>query len=137
MPDPRRPIELTLERTVTPAGSPTPITVRVSTTWDPAAASDASGALAEEMARLGEQLDAAVALVAPDAVRRRPDRTVPELVDAYHPRQPELVDLLRDEGELTPGEHAALRAHLEPTPAPPSFDEYMSLKRHFAAAAPA
>ncbi len=42
----------------------------------------------------------------------RPDRSFSELVDTYRPRQRELVDLLRDEGELTAGEHARLVEYL-------------------------
>ncbi len=42
----------------------------------------------------------------------RPDRDLRELIETYRPRQPELVDLLRDEGELTPTEHVRLRTHL-------------------------
>ena len=50
----------------------------------------------------------------------RADRPLDELVEAYHPRQMELVELLRDEGELTTGEFEALRAHLAPGAPPPA-----------------
>ena len=42
----------------------------------------------------------------------RPDRELTELVETYRPRQSELVDLLRDEGELTAVEHGRLREYL-------------------------
>lgn len=41
-----------------------------------------------------------------------PDRPLPELLEAYRPRQPELIDLLRDEGELREGEYLLLKSHL-------------------------
>lgn len=41
-----------------------------------------------------------------------PDRPLEDLVQAYRPRQAELVDLLRAEGEITPGEHELLRAYV-------------------------
>ena len=115
-----------------------------------------------------------------------PDRPLEELVQAYRPRQVELVDLLRAEGEISPGEHEVLRTYVATTASPPggahpapvvppsslsptqgvprgaaprpvgtllaeyriqslreaglvrarrqiSFEEYMALKRHFAA----
>ncbi|MCI4361063.1 MAG: hypothetical protein L3J91_05115 [Thermoplasmata archaeon] len=115
----------------------------------------------------------------------RADRDLTELIETYRPRQPELLDLLRDEHELTAGEFQLLTAYLaertqgarEPvptdrpiaaaplaqdrTPITPrpvdelvrlyrieslkqagavrarrqiSYEEYMALKRHFAAA---
>ena len=73
---------------------------------------------------LRADLDALVGLPIAGAGIARPDRDLTELVETYRPRQRELVDLLRDEGQLTPGEHARLAAHLvaEPktaAPAPP------------------
>lgn len=42
----------------------------------------------------------------------RPDRELAELVETYRPRQRELVDLLRDDGEVTVAEHARLAEYL-------------------------
>ena len=67
-----------------------------------------SAELQEALDRLRSEIDG-LRLPSP-----RADRTLDELVEAYHPRQWELVELLRDEGELTTGEFEALRAHLAP-----------------------
>ena len=151
-----------------------------------------SPSLAPELERLREQLETAVRAVSPAGTPApRPDRSVDELIETYRPRQPELLDLLRDEGELSATEHDALRRRLfegeavrpppagvpitqrpiaaapleaDRAPAVPrpieellrvyqiaslkqagavrarrqiSFEEYMALKRHFAAPAPA
>jgi hypothetical protein len=70
--------------------------------------------LAETFGGLIAQLDRAIALL-PNS-RPRIDRELGELIDTYRPRQPELIDLLRDEGELTTHEHELLQAHLRATP---------------------
>lgn len=113
------PIELTLERTVVDA-SGQPVTVRVSRRFDPAAATGPE-ARAAALAQLAQELAAAVALVAPaPSAAARPDRSLAELIETYHPRQAELLDLLRDEGELSGVEYDRLRAHLAtPAPQPP------------------
>ena len=133
---------------------------------------------------LSDDLDRSVPAGTP--LTARPDRSLVELVETYRPRQPELLELLRDEGEISLGEFALLQRHLaEPPTAPPlevapmdrpiaaaplaqdrtplvprgvdelvrlyhieslkqagavrarrqiSYEEYMALKRHFAAA---
>lgn len=68
--------------------------------------------LARELDRLKADLDALVGPALAAAPIARPDRSFSELVDTYRPRQRELVDLLRDEGELTAGEHARLVEYL-------------------------
>lgn len=40
------------------------------------------------------------------------ERTLDELIQAYRPRQAELVDLLRADGEITASEHELLRTYL-------------------------
>ena len=40
-----------------------------------------------------------------------PDRTLEEFLQAYRPRQPEHVDLLREEGEISTTEHQLLRGY--------------------------
>lgn len=190
MPTPRRPIELTLERTLPDPNGGAPVVLRVSTRWEPPdGGSDAGRLLADEIRSLRAELDAAVAAVVPGgAPLTRPDRTLEELVGTYRPRQPELLDLLKDEGELSGREYELLRSHLvvpethrpapagvpiterpiaaapletDRSPSTPrpveellrafqiaslkqagavrarrqiSFEEYMSLKRHFASA---
>lgn len=149
---------------------------------------DGEGPTPEELGRmlrsLAEELDRALPAGVPPTAR--PERSLTELVETYRPRQPELVDLLLEEGELTEGESQQLRRYLtdrslptEPVvtdrpiaaaplaqdraPARPrsiaellrtyqieslkqagavrarrqiSFEEYMELKRHFAATEP-
>jgi hypothetical protein len=149
---------------------------------------DGSEPTAEELApllrSLSEELDRSLPAGTP--VVGRPDRSLSELVETYRPRQPELLDLLLEDREITDGEFALLRGYLsergaavppEPiptdrpiaaaplaqdrTPITPratdellrlyrieslkqagavrarrqiSYEEYMALKRHFAAA---
>jgi len=57
---------------------------------------------------LTEELEALVGPPLAAAPVGRTDRDLPELVETYRPRQRELVDLLRDDGEITPAEHARL-----------------------------
>lgn len=111
---PRRPVELTLERTLTdPNGGP-PVVLRVSARWEPPdGVAETGRLLADEIRSLRSELDAAVAAVAPLSVpMTRPDRTLEELVGTYRPRQPELLELLKEEGELSGREYELLRSHL-------------------------
>jgi hypothetical protein len=114
VPAPRRPIELTLERTMPdPNGGP-PVVLRVSARWEPPdGGAEAGRLLADEIRSLRAELDAAITAVAPgSATMTRPDRTLEELIGTYRPRQPELLDLLKDEGELSGREYELLRSHL-------------------------
>jgi hypothetical protein len=177
MPLKRREIELSVER---PLGPYTDGTVRLSARFevdpdevsvDPEDLSAALGHLREELAEL----------IGSPAAATHEDRDLVELVETYRPRQPELLELLREEGELSQREYELLRTHLVAEPAKPvtttrsppvpvvgpstpvgpatprpvpdllreyhieslrqagavrarrqiSFEEYMSLKRHF------
>ena len=71
----------------------------------------------------------------------RAERELAELVNAYRPRQRELVDLLRDEGEISPTEHARLVEYLvtsaatarpEPSPRPAYEDQPIAAAPIFA-----
>ncbi len=131
----RRPVEITLERSVAePAGGP-PITVRVSATVDETPGEPAT-ALPAEVARLRAALDQAVESIRPGASQpARPDRLLEELVETYRPRQPELLDLLREEGELTSPESEPRRRHrASPTPARPPAGGVPITERPIAAA---
>lgn len=76
--------------------------------------------LAQALDRLRADLVVLVGAPLAAAPALRPDRDLPELVDTYHPRQRELIDLLREEGELTGGEHDRLVEYLAvPRTAPP------------------
>lgn len=139
--------------------------------------------LGRALRALDEELDKGRAEAGFRGPPARAERTLEELMEAYRPRQPELVELLRSEGEISEAEAELLRAALGPMPAvelPPaggslaamplsterptsggarsveellrvyqigslkqaglvrarrqiSFDEYMSLKRHYGA----
>ncbi|HZY69444.1 MAG TPA: hypothetical protein VFF67_00495 [Thermoplasmata archaeon] len=185
-------LEVSVEQEVPdPAGGP-PRRIRLSTRVGATdgSGSDRTGAIAAAIDELTRVLDGTLGTSTggptPGVSQPRPDRTFDELVEAYHPRQAELVDLLRDEGQLTVGEHAMLQRYLTtptaaavpPPPAPAarsiaeaplerdrtpsaprpveqllsqyqiaslkqagavrarrqiSYEEYMALKRHFAA----
>ncbi|MCI4330847.1 MAG: hypothetical protein L3K19_03235 [Thermoplasmata archaeon] len=76
------------------------------------------GDSAEESAallrRLQEELDALEgSLGNAPATSGGGDRPLSELVETYRPRQPELIELLRDEGEISPAEFETLRHYLE------------------------
>lgn len=104
---------------------------------DPAQAPVGAEEVGEALRSLAAELDAAVARVAPAATAAgRGDRPLPELVEAYHPRQFELLDLLREEGEITPGEHALLHRYLSErgTGAIASAGEFPIVERPLAAA---
>jgi hypothetical protein len=68
--------------------------------------------LAQALDRLRADLDTLVGPPLAAAPVLRPDRELAELVTTYHPRQRELLDLLRDEGELTAGEYDLLVDYL-------------------------
>lgn len=119
MPLRRREVELTVERPLRPdvvsAGS-----VRLSAKFEVAA--DGSGPDHSELARaldeLQADLDGIVGPLLAGLPATRPDRDLTELVETYRPRQRELVDLLRADGEVTAGEHARLVEYLGAPPAP-------------------
>jgi hypothetical protein len=120
----RRPreIELTVERPLGPDGG----VARLSAHFDLAGQEPPTPAeLAKTLDDLKADLDALVGLPIAALPAPRPDRELTELVNAYRPRQRELIDLLRDEGEITAAEHALLAQYLAaggtPSPAAPSF----------------
>jgi hypothetical protein len=126
----RREVELVVERPA--SGDATGERVRLSARFEVESGSD--GPTPSELAKALDQLRADLdVLVGPPlaaAPALRPDRDLPELVDTYRPRQRELIDLLREEGELTAGEHARLAEYLTvlrrvapaPTPMPVPSD---------------
>jgi hypothetical protein len=69
------------------------------------------------MEALTERLDSALALSGTFTVKHvESNRTVDELIQAYRPRQVELVDLLREDGEISIQESERMKAHLERHP---------------------
>jgi hypothetical protein len=75
--------------------------------------------LGQALDRLRADLDVLVGPPLAAAPALRPDRDLAELVDTYRPRQRELIDLLREEGELTAGEHGRLIEYLATVRSPP------------------
>ncbi len=131
----RRPVEITLERSVADPAGGAPLTVRVSATIGEGEGAPAA-AVSEEVARLRATLDQAVDTIRPGSSQpSRPDRLLEELIETYRPRQPELLDLLREEGELTATEYDLLRRHLAtPSPARPPAGGVPITERPIAAA---
>jgi hypothetical protein len=66
--------------------------------------------LAPILRSLSEELDRS--LPAGTSSSGRPDRSLTELVETYRPRQPELLDLLLEDREITDGEFTLLQRHL-------------------------
>jgi hypothetical protein len=129
----RKETELSVERPLGPGG-PAEGTVRLTARFAlaedgrPPTPSDLSAALDALRADLDALVGPPIAAV-PVA---RTDRDIFELVETYRPRQRELVDALRDDGEISLPEHARLVEYLASTlpgtsaPAPkapePRFD---------------
>ena len=105
-------MDLTVEREVVGEDGVTR-RFRLAATFD----ADPSGApvppdeLRDRFKALAEELDHAVP--SGGAGAGRPDRSLAELVETYRPRQRELIDLLRAEGEVSDEEAARLRTYLE------------------------
>ena len=132
----RRDTELSLERPVGPDG-PVGGVVRLSVRFEPRAdgQSPTPVELAEALHALKADLDALLGAPLAALPATRTERELSELVETYRPRQRELVDLLRDDGEISPTEHGRLveylsapsapaRAAARPSPhAEPTFDQ--------------
>jgi len=130
----RRETELSLERPSGPDG-PASGVVRLTARFEagPEGEAPSPRELAEALDRLRADLDALIGPPLAALPASRPDRDLSELVDTYRPRQRELVDLLRDEGEITPLEHGLLAEYLSsttpstmpipPPTRPPTFDQ--------------
>ncbi|MCI4334152.1 MAG: hypothetical protein L3K04_00730 [Thermoplasmata archaeon] len=106
---------MSVERDLALPGAAIPERVRLSRELQP----DAEGrwdpeTVGREIAELRSALDAALrsAQLTPSAPR---ERSVEELLETYRPRQGELVELLREDGEITETEYTRLRSHLAVT----------------------
>lgn len=121
MPPRRRQVELSVERPLGPRG-PAGAVARLTSTFEVAPDGDAPAPaeLARALDQLLEDLDGLLGASIAALPAGRPDRSLAELVETYRPRQRELVDLLRDDGELTEAEHGLLVAHLSGPGAPPA-----------------
>jgi hypothetical protein len=109
----RRTVELSLERPVGAAG-PSGGVARLTARFEVAPGEEGPGPseLRRALDELATELDALVGAPLAAAPIAQTDRGVEELVQAYRPRQRELVDLLRDEGEISPAEHGRLVQYL-------------------------
>lgn len=118
----RRPreIELSVERPLGPEGASGGV-ARLTVRFDvgPNGERPAPSELAQVLDGLKADLEALVGVPIAGAGIPRADRALSELVETYRPRQRELVDLLREEGELTPAEHARLVEYLGTRPPEP------------------
>lgn len=118
----RTQLELTVERSFTAPGSGAPTVARLTSRFEvePGGGPASPEEIAEALRRLSAELDAAIP--GPSAPPRK-DRDLAELIEAYRPRQPELIELLREEGALTPVEYGRLKEFLSgaraATPVPP------------------
>ncbi len=104
---------------------------------EPGEAAASADETARRLAGLAGELDAALSAGPLRGVAARPDRSAAELVEAYHPRQVELVELLLAEGEITRGESQRLREYLSagtPPAAPPEIGGVPTTERPLAAA---
>jgi hypothetical protein len=117
----RRETELSVERPLGPEG-PAGGTVRLTVRLEPAA--DGTPPSPRELGEILDGLRADLdALVGPPLAALgvpRADRELSELVETYRPRQRGLVDVLRDDGEITPIEHARLLEYLGTSEAAPA-----------------
>ncbi|MHB1435133.1 MAG: hypothetical protein ACYCPN_01730 [Thermoplasmata archaeon] len=114
-----RSVELTAEKARS-SGTVIRLTVRVPAHGD--GRRPTADELAEALRQLESELDALVGDREPPVDAVRTDRELNELLLAYRPRQPELIELLRADGEISEAEYQRLRAHLDshpPVPAPP------------------
>jgi hypothetical protein len=73
--------------------------------------------LGEATRALDRELEEALGKAGFPSVPARRDRELAELIETYRPRQPDLVDVLESDGELTRTEAQRLRDHLVSTPA--------------------
>ena len=112
----RREIELSVEQ---PLGPPADGTVRLSVRFEvgPQETTTDPEDLATALAHLREELSE---LVGSPAAATHEDRDLAELVETYRPRQPELLELLRGEGDLSPREYELLKAYLATAPPRPA-----------------
>ncbi len=110
MPLRRREVELSVERPApTEGGGSVRLTARFEASGD---SPPTPAELAAALDGLRSDLDALVGAPIAAAGISRPPRELADLVSAYRPRQRELVDLLRDEGEISDVEHRRLVEYL-------------------------
>ncbi|MCI4321486.1 MAG: hypothetical protein L3K05_04180 [Thermoplasmata archaeon] len=135
----RTEMTLSVEQEAAPPGQP-PRRLRLEARFRVGAGTPSATELAEAVTALDRELAEATKRAGffPTAPPRA-ERSVSDLVEAYRPRQPELVELLLAEGEVSPGEAESLRQYLAgplgtAAPARPRADEVPVTDRPIAAA---
>lgn len=113
----RTEVQLSLEREAGESPDGSPRRARLSARFRAEAADPTPEELGDALRTLAELLERAVerAGIAKARAPRR-ERDLSELIETYHPRQAELLDALRDEGELSEREYGALREYLTSQP---------------------
>ncbi|MCI4369140.1 MAG: hypothetical protein L3K09_06230 [Thermoplasmata archaeon] len=112
-------IELSVEKELAPGADGVPRRARLSARFrvSPEGSVPSASELAETLAKLRQDLEGAAGSPAPPVpLPVRADRELTELIEAYRPRQVELLDLLMAEREITEGEHVLLSRHLAKQP---------------------
>jgi hypothetical protein len=112
MTGPGGPVRLTVERELVLPGSATPERVQLTRELPPSEDGRVEPErVGRELAALRELLEEAIRSAHLGSAAPR-ERGIAELLETYRPRQGELVELLREDGEITEGEYGRLRAHL-------------------------
>ncbi len=108
-------LELSVERATPSTDGRAPSIARLSVRFElnPADSRPSVDELHDALAELDRDLGEAVARLSRGSSQSA-DRPLAELIETYHPRQVELIELLRSDGELSDGEATALRRHLSP-----------------------
>ncbi|MCI4345442.1 MAG: hypothetical protein L3K07_01610 [Thermoplasmata archaeon] len=107
------PVRLTVERELPATGASGTERVRLSRELEPGADGLLTPErLSSELASLRTSLDSALRSLGLAGAPAR-ERPLEELLDTYRPRQGELVELLREDGEITEREYGTLRAYLD------------------------
>ncbi len=121
-------VEISLERPVRAARGEVSGIARLSVRFEPGAGGEgpSSKELGEALEQLDRELQEAVEAVA--GLRHPgPDRQLTELIETYHPRQIELVELLLADHEVTESEADSLRRYVhsssEPRPTQPTVSK--------------
>ncbi len=108
-----RSVELTVERARS-SGTVVRLTVRLPP--GESGTRPSTDEVAEALRSLEAELEALIGSTDAPTGPVRTDRELNELLLAYRPRQPELIELLRADGEISEAEYQRLRAHLDAHP---------------------
>jgi hypothetical protein len=111
-------VQLSLEREAGESPDGSPRRARLAARYRTDGTEPTAEELGDALRTLAELLERAVerAGLARGRAPRR-ERELAELIETYHPRQVELLDALRDEGELSDREYGSLQEYLTSQPA--------------------